>query len=199
MKRLVKTFYFIFAFLVACLIILKSLEYFHPDFDHGFLMNKKEVFEHWYKYALYLHIVTAPITIFAGILQFSLNAKNKFHRISGYVYVTAVLFAATGGFFMALKSIGGTLSSISFIALDILWVTFTIKAFLLAKDGNISAHKVYMTRSFILANSAILLRLFSFVSNYYLHANPVMAYVVISWLSWLPALLLYEWWLRASD
>jgi hypothetical protein len=49
-----------------------------------------------------------------------------------------------------------------------------------------------MTRSFILANSAILLRLFAFISNHYLDADPVNAYIVISWLSWLPGVLIYE-------
>jgi hypothetical protein len=60
------------------------------------------------------------------------------------------------------------------------------------KSGNIPKHKEYMTRSFILANSAILLRLFSFISNHYIHADPVSSYILIVWLSWLPWLLIYE-------
>jgi hypothetical protein len=49
-----------------------------------------------------------------------------------------------------------------------------------------------MTRSFILANSAILLRLFSFFTNSFLSIDPVSAYIIIAWLSWLPWLLIYE-------
>ncbi len=190
---LAKYSYFILAFLIACLIVLKSMDYLHPDFSQGFLANKQEVFDRWYKYALYLHMTVAPLTIFAGILQFSLNTKTKFHRLSGYVYLIAVCFAAIAGFFMSFKSLGGIASSISFLILSVLWIMYTIKAFLFIRSRNIAAHRAYMTRSFILANSAILLRLFSFISNHYLHVNPVSAYNVISWLIWLPGLLIYEW------
>jgi uncharacterized membrane protein len=190
--RLVKFSYFTLAFLIAGMIVIKAIDYFHPDLTHGFLSGKRDVFHSWYKYALYVHIVTAPLTIFSGILQFSLSVKKKFHRLSGYVYLAAVFCAGISGFFMSFKSIGGMGSSISFGILSILWLLFTIKSFLCIKAGNIPMHKAYMTRSFILANSAILLRLFSFISNHYLGADPVNAYIVISWLSWLPGLVIYE-------
>jgi uncharacterized membrane protein len=188
-----KIIYFAIAFLVACMIILKSTDYFNPDFSHGFLSDKKEIFDKWYKYFLYMHICSAPLTIFSGILQFSLSRKTKFHRLSGYVYIVAVVFAAIGGFFMSFKSIGGIASGISFLTLSVLWIFFTVKAFTSIKSGNIPAHKRFMTRSFILANSAILLRLFSFISNSYIHVNPVTAYIFISWFIWVPWLLIYEW------
>src|SRR5690242_19167264 len=119
-----KVLYFVLAFLVTCTIILKSIDYSHPDFSHGFLSGKKDVFHHWYKYFLYIHIIAAPLTIFCGILQFSLNTKNKFHRISGYVYLLAVFFAAIGGFFMSFRSIGGIVSGSSFLILSVLWIFF---------------------------------------------------------------------------
>jgi uncharacterized membrane protein len=191
-RQLAKFSYFTLAFLIAGMIVIKAIDYFHPDLTHGFLSGKKDVFHSWYKHALYVHIVTAPLTIFAGILQFSLNTKNRFHRLSGYVYLAAVFFAAISGFFMSFKSIGGMASSISFGILSILWLVYTINSFLFIKAGNIAMHREYMTRSFILANSAILLRLFSFISNHYLDTDPVNAYIVISWLSWLPGLLVYE-------
>ena len=188
----VKFIYFLLALSITCLIIVKSIDYFHPDFDHGFLSDKKIFFDKWYKYVLYLHILTAPITIIAGILQFSLPRKKKLHRLAGSIYIVSALLAAVAGFFMSFKSIGGLPASISFMILSCLWIFFTIKAFTCIRAGNIMAHKSYMTRSFILANSAILLRLFSFLSNHYLHGDPVISYIFISWLSWLPWILLYE-------
>ena len=61
----VKYIYFFIAFFVACMIAVKSLDYFHPDLEHGFLAEKATVFHNWYKYFFYLHITFAPITIFA--------------------------------------------------------------------------------------------------------------------------------------
>jgi uncharacterized membrane protein len=191
-KPLAKFIYFFIAFLVACLIVLKAIEYLHPDFTHGFLSDKKIFFDKWYKYVLYLHIFSAPLTIFSGILQFSLKRTSSFHRLSGYVYIIAVVFASASGFVMSFYSIGGIISGISFFILSVLWLFFTVKAFTSIKKGNIEQHKIFMTRSFILANSAILLRIFSFLSNTYSDINPATAYVFISWFSWLPWLLLYE-------
>lgn len=190
--RLAKVIYFIIAFLVACMIVLKAIDYLNPDFSKGFLLGKKLFFDQWYKYFLYLHIFAAPLTIFAGILQFSLNRKTKLHRLSGYVYMIAVVFASIGGFFMSFKSIGGSVSAISFLLLACLWIFYTVKAFTAIKSKKFEEHKIYMIRSFILANSAILLRLFSFISNTYSDINPITAYVFISWFSWLPWLLIYE-------
>ena len=194
--RLAKVIYFIIAFLVASLIVVKAIEYLTPNFNNSFLSDKKLVFDQWYKYFFYLHIFAAPLTIFAGILQFSLSRKAKLHRISGYVYMIAVLWAAISGFFMSFKSIGGFASGISFLILSCLWIYFTAKAFAAIKRGNFEAHKEFMTRSFILANSAILLRVFSFISNSYLDVNPLSAYLFNTWFSWLPWLLIYEFMLR---
>lgn len=190
--RLAKVIYFIIAFLVTSLIVVKAIEYLTPDFNNSFLSGKKLVFHQWYKYFFYLHIFAAPITIFAGILQFSLKRKTKLHRISGYVYIVAVVLAAISGFVMSFKSIGGFASGISFLILSTLWIYFTAKAFTEIKKGNYEVHKQFMTRSFILANSAILLRVFSFISNSYMDVDPISAYLFNAWFSWLPWLLLYE-------
>lgn len=190
--RLAKVIYFIIAFLVASLIVVKAIEYLTPDFNNSFLSGKKLVFDKWYKYFFYLHIFAAPLTIFAGILQFSLNRKAKLHRLSGYVYLVAVVFASISGFFMSFKSIGGFVSGISFLILACLWIYFTARSFTEIKKGNFEKHKEFMTRSFILANSAILLRVFSFISNSYIDVDPLSAYLFNAWFSWLPWLLIYE-------
>ncbi len=187
-----KAVYFTIAFIIGCMVVFKSIDYIHPDFSHGFLSDKRDFFDQWYKYFLYLHIVFAPLTIFSGILQFSLNRKTKLHKLTGYIYIFSVAFAAFSGFFMSFKSLGGIAGDLSFLMLSILWIIFTYKAFALIKKGEIENHKMYMTRSFILANSAILLRLFSFITNTCLNVNPVSAYVVDAWLSWLPWLIIFE-------
>ena len=137
-------------------------------------------------------MLSAPIAIIAGIFQFSF-LKSRAHKAIGLIYmVSVVVFAAPSGFFMAFYAIGGFWSTINFILLSALWLFFTVKAFLHIKHQRVADHRKFMIRSFILANSAIMIRLLSFINNHYQIMDPVTGYVIIVWLSWLPALLFYE-------
>jgi uncharacterized membrane protein len=190
--RLVKGVYFVIAVIFGLLIIVKSLDYFCPDFSQGFLSDKGLVF-YSYKYFLYAHIIASPIAFFVGIFQLAFS-RTKAHRVLGWIYVCSIIFfAAPGGFYMAFYAIGGDISTINFTVMAIFWAYFTLKAFLKIKAGDILQHRQFMNRSFILTNSAILIRLFSFVNNHYGLMDVTTGYILISWLSWLPWLLIYEW------
>jgi hypothetical protein len=169
MSRLVKFIYVFIAVIFGVLIIIKTIEYFDPDFSKGFLSDKWVIFDR-YKFFLYAHIIAAPIAFFA-----------------------IVFLAAPGGFYMAFYAIGGTISTINFAVMAVLWFYFTLKAFLKVRAGDIHLHQQFMARSFILTNSAILIRIFSFVNNHYQIMDVTTGYILIAWLSWLPWLLIYEW------
>lgn len=173
------------------MITLKATTFLDPVFAAGFLSDKQAIFN-TYKWPLYLHAFSAPLALLLGIIQFSTKPK-KLHKWLGKVYVIAILlFAAPSGFYMAFYAIGGWVSSFSFWLLSILWWWFTFKAFQLAKAKNFKAHKRFMTRSFILTNSAITLRILSFINIKFFHFDLESTYILISWLSWLPILLVYE-------
>ena len=173
------------------MITLKATTFLDLVFNKGFLADKKELFNS-YKWPLYLHAFSAPIALLIGIFQFSTKPK-KLHKWLGRVYVISILyFAAPSGFYMAFYAVGGLVSSLSFWLLTALWWWFTYKAFHLAKNHNYKAHKRFMTRSFILTNSAIALRILGFVNLKFIHMNLESAYIIISWLSWTPFLLSNE-------
>jgi len=189
--RLVKLFYFAIAFLIALLIVAKSVDYFSPDFSKGFLIGKENIFS-FYKFFLYAHILFSPVALISGLFQFSFQRSNL-HRFMGKIYVVSVLgFASPSGLFMSFFSIGGISSVINFFLLSLLWFLFTLKAYQFIKTGNTIEHKKFMIRSFILANSAVLLRLFSYINNHYKLIDVVTGYNIIVWISWLPILLLFE-------
>lgn len=191
MWRLVKGIYFVTAFLICLLIILKSIEYFSPNFDQGFLIGKSGIFP-FYKIFLYSHILGAPSAFLAGLFQFSFR-KSKLHRTIGLVYVASILLlAAPGGLGMSFYAIGGMLNSINFLLMSLLWLLTTSMAFYYAKQKVYEKHRAMMTRSFILTNSAILIRLFSYINHELLLFELELGYIIISWISWLPALLTYE-------
>lgn len=187
----VKITYLLLAFLTAVLIIIKSIGYLNPNFTKGFLSDKEKIF-FLYRPFLYAHMFFAPIALITGLFQFSFR-KSKIHRVVGKIYVTSILgFAAPSALFMAFFAIGGITSVINFILLSILWFWFTLKAFQLIRIGNIDEHKTFMTRSFILTNSAVLLRIFSYFNHHFNFVDVITGYNIIVWISWLPGLLIFE-------
>ncbi len=181
---------------IAALIFHSSLSYFTPDFSHGFLLGKKELFEGIYKYGFYAHIISTPIVITIGTLQIFFRFEKKYpklHRNAGKIYVATVLFlAAPGGFIMAFSAIGGQLSELCFLLLAMLWIYFTYKAYQSARNKNFKDHKKHMTRSFLLMLSAINLRILTFIFIRFFQYEGVEMYTLAAWLSWLPGLLIYE-------
>lgn len=191
--RQAKRVYLILALLICLLIVIKSTDYIIPDFSRGFLFDKEHIFK-FYKYFLYAHMVGAPIALITGIFQF-LITRNRIHQILGKIYVFSILIlAAPGGFGMAFYAIGGGWSIANFLILSILWIFSTLQAYLRIKENNILSHRTWMTRSFILANSAVLLRILSYYNNHYNLVEQPLGYILIGWLSWLPGLLIFEIW-----
>jgi uncharacterized membrane protein len=196
--RLAKAFYFLIALITGLLIVFKSLDYFNPDFSQGFLLDKEGIFS-WYRFGLYAHIIGAPMALFTGLYQFAFT-RSRLHPFSGKIYIASTVFlAAPGGLIMAIYAIGGIVSSINFIILSLLWFVFTLKAYRQIRLGIVLKHQQFMTRSFILANSAVVIRLLSFVNNHYQLTDVTTGYIIIVWLSWLPGLLCYELALRPKQ
>ncbi|NMM47322.1 DUF2306 domain-containing protein [Marinigracilibium pacificum] len=188
--RLVKGFLYIPGILITLLILLKCIDYINPDFTSGFLSDKAEVF-HYYKYAFYTHIIFATTAIILGYIQV-LCPVTKIHRWLGTSYVSIVIFlAAPSGLFMAFFAIGGSISTINFISLSILWAFSTLKTYNSIKNTNKQNHKFWAICSFILANSAIFLRVLSFINNQLQIIPGKSGYVVISILSWSVPLCFY--------
>lgn len=180
---------------ICALIILKSFDYFDPDFTKGFLLGKEQIFP-FYKYFLFAHIIASPIAFLTGMIQFILPKRGS-HKYIGYIYISSIVFfGAPSGLGMSFFAIGGLASAINFALMAVFWTYFSVQALLLIRAGNIQQHREFMIRSFILTNSAILIRLFSFINNYYEIADPMTGYIIISWISWLPWLIIYELQLR---
>ena len=194
----VKWLFILISFIVGVQIFMKTFEYYQPDFTHGFLKGKKEVFYSFYQYAFYVHIITAPIVLITGLLQFFKFIRIRFfgrHKALGFIYVFSVLLlAAPGGFIMGFYAIGGFWSVMSFMVLTPLWWWFTYMAFRYAKARNYAKHGLFMRRSMILTLSAVFLRIYAFIALWFYQDNSHETYTVISWLSWLPNLLIFEAW-----
>lgn len=191
-QKISKIIYLVLILFYGIAIFITSFKHLNPDFSSGFLIGKSEVFYDWYQYFFYVHIFIAPFTIIIGIFQI-LKPNSKIHKYLGRIYVISVLFfAAPAGFGMSFYSLSGTPTQIIFSTLAMLWFFYTFKAYQLIKNKEIQLHKEYMMRSFILAQSAVILRIMLLISKSFINYDPNLVYIVISILSWLPFLLGYE-------
>ena len=149
-----------------------------------------------YLFIFYIHVYSAIFSLLAGFTQFNSKLLKNYpviHKTIGKLYVFAVLFlAAPSGFFIGLFANGGFYSKVSFITLSLLWFYFTLKGFLMVKSKIINLHKKFMFRSFALAFSAITLRLWKVILVYLFQPSPMDLYQIVSWLGWIPNLLLIE-------
>jgi len=189
-----KTCILSFIALFGGLIVLTSFAYFPPQFDFGFLIGRQSYFYSWYAVAFYAHVISSPIVLFLGLAQsiaWLRNRSRRVHRMIGYGYTVAVLlFAVPSGLAMSVKANGGVSAATAFALLAIWTSVATWQGFRWARRGDFVKHQQWMTRSYLLICSAVLLRLFAAVAARF--ELDFVTYSAMAWLSWLPSLLIYE-------
>ncbi len=181
---------------LGVLILTPFLHYLPPDFDRGFLRNKQSGFySSGYFLGFYAHIASAPIALLCGTLQISNSLRNRWprvHRRLGKTYVVLVLFfAAPGGAIMSTRALGGLPSIVCFALISTAAWVFTWKAWRAAREGRYAEHGRWMCRSYLMMCSAIMLRLIHYLMQG-LDLDPTLTYQWAAWLSWLPALGIFE-------
>ena len=92
----------------------------------------------------------------------------------------------------------GPIATAGFGLLDILWFYFTLTGYRAALARRFADHRLWMIRSYALTFGAVTLRLYLAVAIA-TQMDFAVAYRAISFLSWVPNLLLVEWWLRRRD
>jgi hypothetical protein len=109
-----------------------------------------------------------------------------------------VLLGGLGGVSLSRFSYGGWTTHLGFAALGIAWMGTTLAAWVRIRSGDVAGHRAWMTRSFLLTLAAVTLRIYLPLSG--LLGLPFDAsYAVVSWLCWVPNLLVAEALVRAID
>jgi len=142
-----------------------------------------------------LHAAGATLALALGPFQFVRRLRNghpALHRWTGRAYVAACLLGGIAGLVLALGASTGPVSQAGFGLLALLWLVTTTMGWRMARQGRYTtAHRDWMIRSFALTFAAVTLRL-------YLPLSQVLglpfeeSYRAISWLCWVPNLLLAE-------
>lgn len=189
---LVKFLFSALIFLMGSLILLKSLDYYTPNFKSGYLFDKHTFFKGWFSLGLYTHITVYPIllTLATLLILFQKRMSKKWHRQLGKSYVMLALsLGVPSAIILGLYSTTDTYSIVQFLTLALLYFAFTFLAYIAILKGNKQLHEKMIIRGFIILLSAIFTRYYSFIAIRFLG---IFDYDLIVLCSWLPHLLIFE-------
>jgi uncharacterized membrane protein len=197
-----KSYWIIAIFSIS--IGLYPLIYLITDMNQqGLLSSKSEVIATnvvW-RIAFFTHIYFGGISLLVGWSQFSKRIRDqqlKLHRFLGKTYVIAVLCSSITGFYVALFANGGMVSQLGFSFLAIGWFYTTLNAYTSIKKKNIIAHRKWMIRSYAFTLAAVTLRLWLPTLPSILDIPFSEAYIIISWLCWVPNIIVAEIYIRKA-
>lgn len=206
MKKILQRTLNVSAFVViiytSYLLILLSLPYIHFERDVEFLETKQLIYHiKLWRYSFYTHVFFSPIVILSGLFQFNrwiILHQPKVHRLLGYIYITTVLLiSAPSALVMAFYANGGRVAQISFVILTLCWILFTWIALQRAKKGDYISHVRWTLRSYALTLSAVTLRFYAYLFDVFnIDLPPRETYILISYLSWIPNLILVQMLIR---
>lgn len=153
---------------------------------------------HFARYILPLrfHVAGGIGALLAGPWQFSNRLRSKyltFHRWLGRFYLIEVGLGSIAGLVMAFVSEEGLPTHFGFGMLAVLWFGTGLQAYRLIRRGDIEAHRCWMIRNFALSLAAVTLRNELPLMLFALHWSFHVSYIIVSWLCWIPNLLVAEW------
>jgi uncharacterized membrane protein len=188
-----KTLWILFAVMAITIGLYPGI-YFLIDRKFGLLSSKEAglLKDLLWNTGFYTHIILGGLALLTGWPQFSVRLREtrlNFHRNLGKVYVVAALISALAAIYISFYSTGGLVTFWGFFSLGCLWFTTTLMAYLSIKRGNISLHEKFMVYSFAACFSAVTLRIWLPLLIMWYH-DFLPAYRVVSWLCWVPNLLI---------
>lgn len=142
--------------LMALLIARKEFHYLNP-------LNKDRPYHIHIMWALIPHLLGA-VALLTGPLQFSSRVRRRFptlHRNLGKTYVASILISAPAAIAIPVVGPKDQFYTIGIAVHASVWFITTLIAFLMARNGQISLHRQWMIKSYIVTFSFIIVRILS--------------------------------------
>lgn len=176
--------------------------YLNLDPSFNFLGRKEDqiISRLLYRAPFWIHVAGGIIALTLGPFQFLAGLRKKrkhLHRTLGKIYIVAILFAGISGIPVSLMASGGWVAQSGFFFLALAWLYTTYQAYANIRQGNVTAHKEWMTRSYAVTFAAVTLRIWLgiFLASGW---DFMVAYPTVAWLCWVPNLLVVEWAMRGK-
>jgi uncharacterized membrane protein len=151
--------------------------------------------------AVAAHLGGGLVALAVGAWQMNARLRSRvieLHRWMGRTYVVAVLIGGLGALRMAVASQHGWATHLGFGLLALFWLFTTARAYLAIRSHEEARHRGWMIRSYSLTLAAVTLRIYIPLSLA-LGLPFANAYQVISWLCWVPNIILAEWLVRRTQ
>jgi uncharacterized membrane protein len=179
----------------SVLIALVSYRYFAPAIPVPPNLASNLMARPW----LWVHAGLAATALITGPWQFIPRLRTRrprVHRVLGRVYVFSCLVGGVAGLLLASGTSAGPIARAGFGLLAIVWLGVNANAFRLALAGRYAEHRQWMIRSFALTFGAVTLRVYLPLAQV-MGIEFMTAYRAISWLAWVPNLMLAELYIRS--
>jgi uncharacterized membrane protein len=150
--------------------------------------------------ALMAHLGGGLVALAIGAWQMNARLRSRvieLHRWMGRTYVIAVLIGGMGALRMSFVSLEGWVTHLGFGLLALLWLFTTGRAYIAIRSHEQTRHRRWMIRSYSLTLAAVTLRIYLPLSLA-LGVPFANAYQAISWLCWVPNIILAEWLVRRT-
>ena len=150
---------------------------------------------------LNLHIIHALPPLLLGLFAFSATARRwspQLHRRLGTVYCLCIWLSAVTGFLLALANEHGLVAKAGFGTLALAWFATTWLAYASARRRDFVAHRRWMFRSYAITLAVVTVRPMFLVDPPAGLDNGTW-YQLITWLCWVPNVIVGELYLRLTD
>lgn len=180
---------------VTASIVLGYGDYFPPDFRSDFLFERKSHFHGLYSAAFYVHLIVGPLTLLLGLLLLSARFRQlapSWHRRIGRVQLAAILMLlAPSGLVLAPYAFTGAVAAAGLGTLAVATAACAMSGWRAVIRRRFAEHRRWMTRTFLLLCSAVVIRLMGGAATVTGIDDPQW-YTVATWTSWSVPLLAFE-------
>jgi hypothetical protein len=181
---------------VTLAVVIGYRDYLPPNFDVGFLQGREGYFWGPYRWAFYVHLVSGPPSLVLGMLLVSERFRRNWplwHRRLGRIQgMNVLLLVAPSGLWMAFYAATGAVAGAGLGWLAIATAVCVALGWKAAVERRFLDHRRWMTRTFVLLSSAVVIRLVGGLTTV-LEYGAVWPYPAAAWLSWLVPLAVCLW------
>jgi uncharacterized membrane protein len=147
-----------------------------------------------------MHVLGGGLCLLLGGFQFSSRLRSRhlsLHRNMGRAYLMLVLIGGIGSLILAPRAEGGLVARFGFGLLALLWLFSALQAYLAIRRRDIETHRAWMLRNFALTFGAVTLRIYLGIFGAF-GVEFDESYPTVAWISWVPNLILVEWYLALA-
>ena len=141
------------------------------------------------------HVLAGLIAIVLGPLQFwpRLRARRpRVHRITGRIYLSAILIGSLAGMTLAVTSGVGMAYAVGLFSLAVAWLSTSVLAFAAVRRRNFVQHREWMIRSYVVTFAFVVFRLGVDTLDYWGVADRATISTTMAWACWAVPLLVTE-------